>query len=137
MLPMMASQSEMDMLCSAVQVAHSELPTPLLSGGRDGITTSSTRREQRQSKRARLSLGRPGSISDAAAGSSHVCHLCRRIYERADHLTRHMRSHENARQYQCSRCPKRFNRAYVLSLLQKPAPARLDMACWALCAVGG
>ncbi|KAK0656444.1 hypothetical protein B0T16DRAFT_452009 [Cercophora newfieldiana] len=47
--------------------------------------------------------------------SAHVCHLCKRVYERADHLTRHLRSHENARQYQCSRCPKRFNRADLLT----------------------
>ncbi|KAK0633634.1 hypothetical protein B0T14DRAFT_442745 [Immersiella caudata] len=46
---------------------------------------------------------------------THVCHLCKRVYERADHLTRHLRSHENARQYQCSRCPKRFNRADLLT----------------------
>ncbi|KAF5027258.1 hypothetical protein F66182_631 [Fusarium sp. NRRL 66182] len=55
-------------------------------------------------------------LSDASASSpSHVCHICRRVYERADHLTRHLRSHENARPYQCSRCPKRFNRADLLT----------------------
>ncbi|KAI0125178.1 hypothetical protein BJ170DRAFT_584813 [Xylariales sp. AK1849] len=46
---------------------------------------------------------------------SHICHICKRVYERADHLTRHLRSHENARPYQCSRCPKRFNRADLLT----------------------
>lgn len=55
-------------------------------------------------------------LSDASASSpSHVCHICRRVYERADHLTRHLRSHENARPYQCTRCPKRFNRADLLT----------------------
>jgi len=53
--------------------------------------------------------------NSSLATSSHVCHICKRVYERADHLTRHLRSHENARPYQCSRCPKRFNRAYVYS----------------------
>ena len=48
-------------------------------------------------------------------GPSHVCHICSRVYERADHLTRHLRAHENARPYQCSRCPKRFNRADLLT----------------------
>lgn len=55
-------------------------------------------------------------LSNTSASSpSHVCHICRRVYERADHLTRHLRSHENARPYQCTRCPKRFNRADLLT----------------------
>ncbi|KAK8064725.1 hypothetical protein PG994_007363 [Apiospora phragmitis] len=52
---------------------------------------------------------------DASSAPVHVCHICKRVYERADHLTRHLRSHENARPYQCSRCPKRFNRADLLT----------------------
>ncbi|KAK1731440.1 hypothetical protein CaCOL14_003707 [Colletotrichum acutatum] len=55
------------------------------------------------------------STSDTSPSSTHVCHICKRVYERADHLTRHLRSHENARPYQCSRCPKRFNRADLLT----------------------
>ncbi|OLN85754.1 C2H2 finger domain transcription factor sebA 2 [Colletotrichum chlorophyti] len=55
------------------------------------------------------------SLSDSPPSSTHVCHICKRVYERADHLTRHLRSHENARPYQCSRCPKRFNRADLLT----------------------
>lgn len=55
--------------------------------------------------------------SAPASTSNHVCQICKRVYERADHLTRHLRSHENARQYQCTRCPKRFNRAYVSRLV--------------------
>lgn len=55
------------------------------------------------------------STSDTSPSSIHVCHICKRVYERADHLTRHLRSHENARPYQCSRCPKRFNRADLLT----------------------
>ncbi|CAM1502264.1 Fc.00g042480.m01.CDS01 [Cosmosporella sp. VM-42] len=54
-------------------------------------------------------------LSDVSPPASHVCHICKRVYERADHLTRHLRSHENARPYQCSRCPKRFNRADLLT----------------------
>ncbi|KAI1500665.1 hypothetical protein F5X99DRAFT_429343 [Biscogniauxia marginata] len=53
----------------------------------------------------------------SASGPSHVCHICTRVYERADHLTRHLRSHENARPYRCSRCPRRFNRAFVVLLI--------------------
>lgn len=59
----------------------------------------------------------PPSASASTPTSNHVCQICKRVYERADHLTRHLRSHENARQYQCTRCPKRFNRAYVSSFL--------------------
>ncbi|KPM34198.1 hypothetical protein AK830_g12375 [Neonectria ditissima] len=62
------------------------------------------------------SLASKRKLSDASLSSpSHVCHICRRVYERADHLTRHLRSHENARPYTCSRCPKRFNRADLLT----------------------
>lgn len=46
---------------------------------------------------------------------SHQCHLCTRVYERADHLNRHMKTHENARPYKCTQCLKRFNRADLLS----------------------
>ncbi|RGP67455.1 c6 zinc finger [Fusarium longipes] len=66
--------------------------------------------------RASSALPAKRKLSDASTSSpSHVCHICRRVYERADHLTRHLRSHENARPYQCTRCPKRFNRADLLT----------------------
>jgi hypothetical protein len=45
----------------------------------------------------------------------HRCHLCGRAYERADHLNRHLKSHENARPHKCDRCPKSFNRADLLN----------------------
>lgn len=46
---------------------------------------------------------------------SHRCHLCGRAYERADHLNRHLKSHENARPHKCNRCSKSFNRADLLN----------------------
>lgn len=52
------------------------------------------------------------SEAPSSSTSSYICHICQRVYERADHLTRHLRSHENARPYQCTRCNKGFNRAY-------------------------
>ncbi|KAF4989523.1 hypothetical protein FGRMN_9059 [Fusarium graminum] len=67
------------------------------------------------SQRSSSVLPTKRKLSDASASPSHVCHICRRVYERADHLTRHLRSHENARPYQCTRCPKRFNRADLLT----------------------
>jgi hypothetical protein len=48
-------------------------------------------------------------------GPAHRCHLCGRSYERADHLNRHLKSHENARPHKCMRCPKSFNRADLLN----------------------
>jgi hypothetical protein len=48
------------------------------------------------------------------ASGVHQCRICKRSYERADHLNRHLKSHENARPFRCSRCPKRFNRADLL-----------------------
>jgi len=45
---------------------------------------------------------------------TYECHLCERTYERADHLQRHIKSHENTRPYQCTVCPQRFNRVDLL-----------------------
>ncbi|ESZ93895.1 hypothetical protein SBOR_5716 [Sclerotinia borealis F-4128] len=45
----------------------------------------------------------------------HRCRICERTYERADHLTRHLRSHENSRSFRCQRCPKSFNRIDLLN----------------------
>ncbi|OWO98568.1 hypothetical protein B2J93_2886 [Marssonina coronariae] len=47
--------------------------------------------------------------------SSHQCRICHRVYERADHLNRHLKSHDNARPYQCHHCQKRFNRVDLLT----------------------
>ncbi len=44
-------------------------------------------------------------------GIRHQCYLCSRTYERADHLTRHLKSHDNERTYRCPECGKGFNRA--------------------------
>jgi len=57
----------------------------------------------------------PESSPVVNASGVHQCRICRRSYERADHLNRHLKSHENARPFHCSRCPKRFNRADLLS----------------------
>ncbi|EPE34797.1 C2H2 and C2HC zinc finger [Glarea lozoyensis ATCC 20868] len=47
--------------------------------------------------------------------ATHQCPLCPRKYERADHLSRHLKTHENARSHRCNQCSKRFNRADLLS----------------------
>jgi len=57
----------------------------------------------------------PESSSVANMLGVHQCRICKRSYERADHLNRHLKSHENARPFHCPRCPKRFNRADLLS----------------------
>lgn len=44
----------------------------------------------------------------------HRCGVCQRTYERADHLSRHIKSHENARPFRCQLCGKSFNRADLL-----------------------
>lgn len=41
--------------------------------------------------------------------------MCQRTYERADHLSRHLKSHENSRSFRCQQCPKSFNRVDLLS----------------------
>lgn len=45
----------------------------------------------------------------------HQCRICHRTYRRADRLSRHLRSHENARRYICHSCEKGFNRADLLA----------------------
>ncbi|KAF7891125.1 uncharacterized protein EAF02_001450 [Botrytis sinoallii] len=49
------------------------------------------------------------------APAVNQCRICQRTYERGDHLTRHMRSHENSRPFRCQRCPKTFNRVDLLN----------------------
>jgi hypothetical protein len=49
------------------------------------------------------------------APTLYECRICHRTYERADRLSRHMKTHENARRHPCQRCPKSFNRADLLS----------------------
>ncbi|KAM0134050.1 hypothetical protein ACHAO1_005878 [Botrytis cinerea] len=49
------------------------------------------------------------------ATAVNQCRICQRTYERGDHLTRHMRSHENSRPFQCQRCTKSFNRVDLLN----------------------
>ncbi|KAK0127676.1 hypothetical protein ONS96_007195 [Cadophora gregata f. sp. sojae] len=56
-----------------------------------------------------------GSTSTPTSSSGHQCRICHRTYERADHLNRHLKSHENARPYQCSQCQKSFNRVDLLN----------------------
>jgi hypothetical protein len=56
-----------------------------------------------------------GAIGPKATAPSHPCRLCGRIYERADHLSRHLKSHENARPHKCTRCTKSFNRVDLLN----------------------
>lgn len=107
----MTEQNGIDILCDA---AGSDL---LLSSffsldrAQDGSNPAPVADHHLPSKRVKLSAENTSPLGAANAGSSHVCHVCKRVYERADHLTRHLRSHENARPYQCTRCPKRFNRA--------------------------
>ncbi|OAL06968.1 hypothetical protein IQ06DRAFT_209976, partial [Phaeosphaeriaceae sp. SRC1lsM3a] len=43
------------------------------------------------------------------------CPICNRMYERADHLNRHLDSHRNERSFRCAECPAAFNRKDLLS----------------------
>ena len=90
---------------TAPQLQHLPQPAPAPA---PTLAPSLTTGQVKQSKRKHPS-------SPRSTPPSHVCHICARVYERADHLTRHLRAHENARPYQCTRCPKRFNRADLLT----------------------
>lgn len=69
----------------------------------------------RASSQPILSNKRQRRQSSVQAEQVFACDLCYRTYERGDHLSRHLLSHENARSFQCSHCSKRFNRADLLS----------------------
>ncbi|EGP86300.1 uncharacterized protein MYCGRDRAFT_44386 [Zymoseptoria tritici IPO323] len=45
----------------------------------------------------------------------HPCSVCQRTYERADHLIRHQKTHDNERAYKCTVCGKGFNRVDLLN----------------------
>lgn len=109
----MAGQHGMAILCDAA--GSDLLPSPsqsLLSSSATGQPQQKQQQPGRRAKRPRSSAPEDAvTTSPASPSSPHTCHVCKRVYDRADHLTRHLRSHENARPYQCTRCPKRFNRA--------------------------
>ncbi|OIW30850.1 hypothetical protein CONLIGDRAFT_660800 [Coniochaeta ligniaria NRRL 30616] len=110
----MTEQNGIDILCDAagsdmLLSSFFSLGTPV---GTPAAAPAST---QPVVKRVKLTNDTSPSSTGAPSNSSNVCYICRRVYERADHLTRHMRSHENARPYACTRCPKRFNRADLLT----------------------
>lgn len=51
----------------------------------------------------------------SSGDTRHKCYLCSRTYERHDHLSRHLKSHDNERAYKCNECGKGFNRADLLN----------------------
>ncbi|KAK3117131.1 hypothetical protein LTR53_001788 [Teratosphaeriaceae sp. CCFEE 6253] len=60
-------------------------------------------------------LDEPLSPPSANGTTRHQCYLCSRTYERGDHLSRHLKSHQNERTYRCPDCGKGFNRADLLN----------------------
>ncbi|RMY45514.1 hypothetical protein D0865_09862 [Hortaea werneckii] len=61
------------------------------------------------------SEAREAGHSPAEVAARHKCFLCSRTYERQDHLSRHLKSHENERSHRCPDCGKGFNRADLLN----------------------
>lgn len=41
----------------------------------------------------------------------HVCPLCGGVFQRPEHVKRHMRSHSSEKPFECGECLKKFNRA--------------------------
>ncbi|KAH8907791.1 hypothetical protein BR93DRAFT_895384 [Coniochaeta sp. PMI_546] len=110
----MTEQNGIDILCDAA--GSDMLLSSCFSPGTPVATPAAAPAStQPVVKRVKLTNDTSPSTTGSVPNSSHVCYICKRVYERADHLTRHMRSHENARPYACTRCPKRFNRADLLT----------------------
>ncbi len=127
----MTQQNGIDILCDAagsdmLLSSFFSLGTPV------GTPVAAPASTQPVVKRVRLTNDTSPSSTGAPSNSSNVCYICKRVYERADHLTRHMRSHENARPYACTRCPKRFNRAYVPPLDPLPGYRRPLWLTWSV-----
>lgn len=108
---------EMDVLIDAIGYTHAQ-------PGQISQSQSLTRPNNTYSSDANAATPQTGSASPSPHTQSqppshnrpsHRCHLCSRTYERADHLNRHLKSHENARPHKCSRCTKSFNRADLLN----------------------
>lgn len=113
----MTEQNGIDILCDAA--GSDLLLSSIFPSDAQNQNQNQTQHHPPQKKVKRSDASPPAAASvtsvtstSFASSSNHICHICKRVYERADHLTRHLRSHENARPYQCTRCPKRFNRAY-------------------------
>ena len=56
----------------------------------------------------------PSNVGDSTQ-TRYRCYLCSRIYERQDHLSRDLKSHDNERNYRCPDCGTGFNRADLLN----------------------
>ncbi|KAI7617631.1 hypothetical protein KC343_g9404 [Hortaea werneckii] len=66
-------------------------------------------------ERLETSEAREAGQSPSEVAARHKCFLCSRTYERQDHLSRHLKSHENERSHRCPDCGKGFNRADLLN----------------------
>ncbi|KAE9363819.1 hypothetical protein N431DRAFT_489671 [Stipitochalara longipes BDJ] len=123
----------MEMLLDAVMTRTSDLsaradPTMtgpvLLGSGGEGMEYG-----EGVDNEAELSRKRPRPLSGSPlAADTHQCHICQRSYERADRLSRHLKTHENARRYHCQQCPKAFNRADLLKRHVMIHPSSCDDA---------
>lgn len=63
----------------------------------------------------RKRLAKSQSATDVHAegkkAATHACPLCGGVFQRPEHLKRHMRSHSSEKPFECEECGKKFNRA--------------------------
>lgn len=94
----------MDLLCHAIGFSETQAPAS------PDPEIHSPHQASVSEAHLKLSLSAP-----SRSIVNRRCHICGRSYERADHLNRHLKSHENARPHKCTRCNKSFNRADLLN----------------------
>lgn len=47
---------------------------------------------------------------DMKSVQTRTCHTCKKTFSKAEHLTRHLRSHTKERPYECSVCGRLYSR---------------------------
>ena len=109
----LAHKLAMDLLCHAIGVGSET----------QDVTADPAPQHQEPACRESASSSRSGPVASefhpmsppSRSTPNRQCHVCGRSYERADHLNRHLKSHENARPHKCTHCNKSFNRADLLN----------------------
>ena len=74
--------------------------------------------------RKRLAKSQSATDISSDGKKPHQCPLCGGIFQRPEHLKRHMRSHSSEKPFECDECGKKFNRADNMKAHQRKLHGR-------------